>query len=261
MPVKAADPAAVSLDAAFAAAMDGPAKPREAPAPPEVDHSAPHGRDAGGNPVVKYGHNKDGSIRRSPAGRKPKDEQARTTAAQPAVELTARPGLPPRDFSAALMDAGETLWFGGSVVARVGPQIPLVGRFVPGRKLSATMAVLDAERPRLAAALNLAAQHDARARKLAVKLADGEVQWALTCLFMLAPFTGAVAAVWQGDTALSERQLPSLDELGTRNEAALDAALSRITMQMETAQAQQAAAVQGEMEAAMAAQNGQAGNG
>lgn len=255
-PVKEADPAAKSLDEAFAAAMAGPAKPREVAAPPEMDRDAPHGREDDGTPKAPYGFNKDGSIRRSAAGRKPKNERARTMAPETAGEPAQPPGggsaalLQPRDFSAALMDFGETAWFGGSVLAKIGPQVPVLGRFVPGRKLAATMAVFDSERPRLAAALNLAAQHDARARKLASKLADGDAGWALTCMFMAAPFAGAVAAVWMGDTALRERNLPGLDDLVSANEAAMDRMLAKISAQMELAQQQ---ALEAEMAAAAGA--------
>lgn len=271
MPVKEADPAAKSLDEAFAAAMAGPAKPREVAAPPEVDREAPHGREDDGTPKAPYGWTKGGKDgpprpKLSTAGRKPtRDEQARTVAVQPAGEPAAPGGKPgkalePRDFSAGLMDAGESLWFGASIAAKVGPQIPILGRFIPGRKLAATAAVFDAERPRLAAALNLAAQHDARARKLASKLADGDAGWALSVMFMVAPFTGAVAAIWQGDKALAERELPSLAELAKRNEAAMDRMLAKITATMELAQQAQAEEMQRQMLAAMeaqATQNGQ----
>jgi hypothetical protein len=266
MPVKDADPGAQEMDSAFAEAMAGPAKPRGPEAPPAVDHEAPLGRDEHGEPLAPYGFKQDGSVRRSPAGRRPRDPDsaARTGPASPDKGST--PGdtprnsqdkLTPKDFCAGLMDAGESLWFGGSVVARVGPQIPLVGKFIPGRKLSATMAVFDSERPRLAAALNEAAQHDARARKLAEKLASGDAGWALTCMFMVAPFTGAVAAIWQGDEALKERELPSLSEMATQNEAAMDQMLARISQQMKLAQELAATQAQQAMEAAQASQNGQ----
>lgn len=246
MPVKEADPNAQQLDGAFADAMNAPAKPKEAPAPPPIDPEAPHGRDADGQPLAPFGLTVDGRPRKTAAGRKAKKDQARTTDAQPAAPED-KPGaeLPARDYSAALMDTGETIWFGGSVLAKVGPQIPVLGRFIPGRKLAATMAVFDSERPRLAAALNLAAEHDARARRLAERLADNEAGWALSCMFMVAPFAGAVAAVWQGDKALAERELPALDVLAKANEDALDRALAKITAQMEMAQlaaTQQAAA-------------------
>jgi hypothetical protein len=155
------------------------------------------------------------------------------------------------------MEASEAIWFGGSMIAKVGPQIPLLGRFVPARKLGATCAVFDSERPRLCAALNLAAQHDQRARNLAVKLAAGEVSWALTCMFMVAPFTGAVAAVWQTTAehdVLAERELPGMDQLVKTNEDALDAMLAKISGQMEAAQL----AMQAAQAEAIASQNGQA---
>lgn len=238
MPVKAADPGAQEMDAAFAEAMAGPAKPRGPEAPPPVDHDAPHGRDEKGEPLAPFGLNQDGTVRKSKAGRRAKDPDnaARTGPPSTPGDTPDNSQLSPKDFSAGLMDAGESLWFAGSVVARVGPQVPLVGRFIPGKKLSATMAVFDSERPRLAAALNEAAQHDARARKLAEKLAAGDAGWALTCMFMVAPFTGAVAAIWQGDDALRERELPSLDEMAKRNETAMDQMLEKISQQMKLAQ-------------------------
>lgn len=274
MPVKAADPDAQTLTDAFADAMGAPARPKDPPPQGEIDPEAPHGRDGDGKPLAPFGLTAEGRPRRSNAGRKRKDPDDAPRTVKPDAGGGQAPdgaeghALEPRDFSAPLMDAGESLWFGGSVLARVGPQVPLVGRFVPGKKLAATMAVFDSERPRLAAALNEAAQHDKRARRLAEKLATGDVGWALTCMFMVAPFTGAVAAIWQGDDALKERELPTLAELATTNEKAMDAMLARISQQMElaqqlAAQQQQAAmvgdlgAVQEQLAAAAAAQNGQ----
>lgn len=260
MPVKEADPDAAQLDTAFAEAMGAPAPPKQPPAPPEIDPAAPHGRGEDGEPLAPFGLTKEGVPRRSAAGRKVKDPDnaARTGPAQPSTpgDTPDNSQLEPKDFSAPLMDAGESLWFGGSVVATVGPKIPLIGRWVPGQKLSATMAVFDSERPRLAAALNEAAQHDARARKLAEKLSSGDVGWALTCMFMVAPFTGAVAAIWQGDDALAQRELPTLETLAKHNQAKMDEMLEKISQQMKLAQElatqQQEAAMQ-----AAAAQNGQ----
>jgi len=253
-PVKAADPAAAELTAAFGEAMTGgPARPRGPDAPPAIDHEAPHGREADGSPAAPYGLNKDGSVRKSAAGRKARDPDSAARTSDAASNPQAG-GLPPRDFAAPLMDAGETLWFGGSVLAKVGPQIPLIGRWVPGQKLAATMAVFDSERPRLAAALNEAAQHDARARKLAEKLAMGDAGWALTCMFMVAPFTGAVAAIWQGDEALAEREMPLLAELADANDTAMDKMLAKISQQMELAQQLAAEKAQRATDAAMNAQ-------
>ena len=263
MPVKEADPDAAQLDTAFAEAMGAPARPKEPAAPPEIDPAAPHGRDEHGAPLAPFGLTREGVPRRSAAGRKPKDPDsaARTGPAQPSAPGdtpdNSQGQLEPKDFSAPLMDAGESMWFGGSVIATVGPKIPLVGRFIPGQKLSATMAVFDSERPRLAAALNEAAQHDARARKLAEKLASGDVGWALTCMFMVAPFTGAVAAIWQGEDALKQRELPPLAELAKHNETKMDEMLEKISQQMQLAQELAAEKQQAELQAALAAQNGQ----
>jgi hypothetical protein len=254
--VETADPRAQALDEAFAGAMGAAPKPKEPSAPPEVDPEAPHGRDEAGVPLEPFGRTRDGKIRLSAAGRKPKnpDDKARL-----AKDGPGEPGggtqlvLEPHDFSAPLMDAAETFWFGGSVLAKLGPQIPVVGRLLPGRKLAATMAVFDAERPRLAAALNLAAQHDTRARRLAERLATGDAGWALTCMFMVAPFTGTVAAIWQTTDqhdVLAERDLPGLDDLAKANEAALDRMFAKIADQMGAAQAQAEA---GQLAAAAAA--------
>lgn len=261
MPVKAADPDAAQLDTAFAEAMGAPARPKEPAGPPEIDPAAPHGRGDDGEPLAPFGLTKEGVPRRSAAGRKPKDPDsaARTGPAQPSTpnDTPDNSQLEPKDFSAPLMDAGESMWFGGSVIASVGPKIPLVGRFIPGQKLSATMAVFDSERPRLAAALNEAAQHDARARKLAEKLASGDVGWALTCMFMVAPFTGAVAAIWQGDDALAQRELPPLATLAKHNETKMDEMLEKISQQMKLAQELATQKQEAELQAALAASNGQ----
>src|SRR5215469_5558138 len=115
MPVKEADPNAKSLDDAFRTAMGAPAKPKEPPAPPLVDKEAPHGRDDDGNPLAPYGLNKDGSVRKSAAGRPAKDDQARTAPAEPdpkdagkskdAVQL-AEPG----QYFKPLSETADGLW-------------------------------------------------------------------------------------------------------------------------------------------------------
>jgi hypothetical protein len=267
MGVKEADPKAKPLDDAFAQAMAAPGKPKEAPPPPEVDREAPHGRDGDGKPLAPYGYTRDGKVRKSAAGRPAKDDKPRTTAEPAGAPADSKPGaagLEPHDFSAGLMDTGETVWFAGSIAAKIGPQLPVLGRFIPGPKLAATMAVFDAERPRLAAALNLAAQHDARARRLAAKLADGEAGWALSCMFMVAPFTSAVAAIWQTTdqhNVLAERELPPMAELAKRNEEALDKALARITAQMQQAQLTAEQAQLAELHGDDAALNGQVAAG
>jgi hypothetical protein len=268
MPVKDADPRAEELDAGFAAAMTGPAKPREPAPPPPVDPEAPHGRGEDGKPLAPFGYTKEGHVRKSAGGRKAKeakDDQARITDDQPPAAAAATAPLTgtvaePRDYSAPLMDAAEAAWFGGSVLAKVGPKLPVVGRLIPGQKLAATMAVFDSERPRLAAALNLAAQHDAKARRLAERLSSSDATWSLTCMFMVAPFAITTAAVWQGEQALADRELPALEVMVKANEAAMDRMFAKISQQIEAAQAQ-AAEQAAEQMAAAAAQNGQGGDG
>jgi hypothetical protein len=238
-----------------ALAQDAQVTAPELPPPPRrnvaSDPDAPHGVDGDGTPLAPFGVNKKTgrpNLRPPGPGRPGKDKsgEPRTREATPADAVPAKGnggkpkgGLEPADYAGPLMEASEAIWFGGSMVAKVGPQVPVLGKLLPGRKLAATMAVFDSERPRLVMALNLAAQHDQRARNLAVKLAAGEVGWALTCMFMVAPFTGAVAAVWQTTDehdVLAERELPGLDELAGKNEAALDAMLARIAGQMQAAQ-------------------------
>jgi hypothetical protein len=269
-------PAVTEDQAAFqqALAADAQVSVPEVAGPPRRDKpsdpDAPHGRDAGGKPLAPHGLNrKTGRPNLKPGGpgRPAKgDESAKSrtreaTAADvpPAKGGAKKAELEPQDYAGPLMEASEAIWFGGSMIAKIGPQVPLLGRFVPGRKLGATCAIFDSERPRLCAALNLAARHDQRARNLAAKLAAGEVSWALTCMFMVAPFTGAVAAVWQTSdehNVLAERELPDMAVLVKRNDDALDAMLARISGQMEAAQL---AMAQAQAEA-MASQNGQGGH-
>ncbi len=269
MPVKDADPQAKTLDEAFGSAMTGPAKPREPASPPAIDPDAPHGRDpATGEPKAPYGLTRDGKPRRSNAGRRPAGEQPRVISPDKAAAAAAddTPGAPlegkpleARDYSAALMESSETIWFGASMLAKFGPRVPLVGRFVPGEKIAATAVVFNVERPRLAAALNLAAQHDARARRLAERLSGEDVSWMLSCMFMTVPFVSVVGAVWGGDPALTERELPPLRELAARNDQALEQQMARIKAQMERAQALAAAEQQQADPAAAAAAAGGAG--
>lgn len=261
MPVKDADPRAAELDEAFARAMEAPSRPREAATPPEVDREAPHGRDADGQPLAPFGLTKDGRPKLSAGGRKPKDEQARVVSPQTAAAEAGAdtpPPNPPADLLPGLMDATEGIWLGGTIVADVGPRLPLIGKLlfsekmISGRKLSATMAAFDQQRPALASALNEAAQHDARARRLALRLAAGDVSWVLTVMTLTLPFASAVGAIWQGDKALAEQGLPGLDELARRNEQAMERFMQRIAAQAlaaQQAQAEQLAELNGQVTA------------
>lgn len=248
MATETADPRAQAIAAIrekMAEATGAAPKPKEPPPPPEVDRDAPHGRDPEtGEALAPYGRNKDGRPALSKAGRKAKDPDDKARLAkdggQPGGDGGGAKQLEPKDYAGPLMEAGETLWFAGSMAAKLAPQIPVIGKLVPGPQLAATMAVFDAERPRLAAALDLAAQHDERARALAERLSGGGGAWTLTCMLMVLPFAATVAAIWQTSDkhdVLKERGLPGLDDLVAANNAALDRAVAKISDRMTAAQA------------------------
>lgn len=240
MPVKEADPEATSLDAAFADAMGAPPRPREPSAPPELDPDAPHGRGDDGEPLAPYGLTRDGRPRKSPAGRKPKDDQARTAApAEVAAKAAAAaPALPGHDYTPALTEFADALWLVATGTAMVGPKLPLLGRLIPGDKIAAQAFVIRNERLRLATGLNIAAQHNTRARALAEKIEAGNITWVLMCGYMAMPFFAMSVAVWQGDSGLTARELPSLAQLAASNQAAVDQFMAQVEEQMQAAHAE-----------------------
>lgn len=217
MPVKDADPAASELDAAFAEAMGAPARPREPDAPPERDPDAPHGRGDDGQPLAPYGWTKETKNRPSrpaltPAGRKSKDDQARTGPADPgpAKEGTI---VSPRDYSRSLGETADGAW----VVLTFGSQlplekIPLIGAVPVGKdrrlrdvlagagdRLAAQAALLHEAKPSLVAAMNLASQNSAAARRLCERLETGDVTWVMMCGALAAPFLMASRELWGGN--------------------------------------------------------------
>lgn len=203
MPVSAAHPDAVKLDEAFAAAMSTPGAPREPGPPPEVDAGAPFGRDEDGAPLAPFGLRKDGKPKLSSAGRKPTEEQARVGMAPAKADAKDGTGkaaaatAAPRRYAPAIAETLEVFWLGGTVVGQVGPEIPVVGRFLPdGDRLQAQSALLLTYKDNLAGALDICAQHNESARKLAEKLSSGAGGWALNAAFMLLPFVGASLKVW-----------------------------------------------------------------
>jgi hypothetical protein len=244
-PVKAADPDAQALDDAFAQAMDAPARPNEPGAPPPVDPDAPHGRDEAGEPLAPFGHNKDGSVRKSNAGRRAsKDDQPRIkpdTPEPPAGQLVPAAG---KDYTKDLSEFGDAVWFAGSALGKGGSAIPLIGRYLPERKIAAQAAIFKAYKPSLVAAVNMAAQHNARAARFAASIESGELTWTVMCGFFVMPFMTASAAIWKdSDTyhALADAGLPDLDTLAKRNDDNLDQFLEQINQQMEAAAADAAA--------------------
>lgn len=247
MAVKAADPAAKSLDAAFADAMGAAPKPHEPPPPPEIDRDAPHGRDENGEPLAPHGLNKDGSVRKSPAGRKPKDEdrpRVDDTPAPPAV--TTPPEGAGKDYTGDLTAFAESAWFGVSAVGKGGAAVPIVGKYIKPRErqLAAQAGVFRQLSPKLVAAVNLAAQHNARARRFAESVAEGDVTWMLTCAFLVMPFATMSAAVWRGDEAVARlAEGLTIETMAKTNDANFDAYLEQLAEALEIAAEAQAAAM------------------
>lgn len=250
--VREASPDAVSLDEAFKAAMEGPAKPREADAPPEVDHDAPHGREDDGTPKAPFGLTKDGKPRKGPQGRPAKADQPRTA---PAAGLPAKPGSGPAGakpgaaYAEGLDSFCDGVWMGGSIVAIAGPRLPLAGKYIPGDKIAAASGVIHSYKPRLVAALCLAADHSNRARRLAEKIDQGDATWAIVAGMLVMPCIQELSLVLSGDKALAEAGLPELAEQAEANRAKIGEYMQQAREQME-AQAAQLAAARAQQEAA-----------
>lgn len=249
MAVKEADPAAKSLDEAFAEAMGAPARPKEPPPPKDDDPDAPHGRGEDGQPLAPFGLTRDGKVRKSAAGRPPKEDQARTGPAstdgsgkdQAAVVLAA-----PGQYLQPLSDTAESVWFGMSALAKVGPGLPLIGARLPAVRIQAQAAVWYATKDRAVAAVSLAAEHNASAARFAAKLEGGDITWMITCLSLVAPIVSLSGMVWSkdADAQLAAVEQPGLAELAAKNEKAMDNAIAQMTAnaQLLAAAAEQQAA-------------------
>jgi hypothetical protein len=253
MPVKDADPQAAELDGAFRAAMDGPAKPREAAPPPEIEPDAPHGRDDQGVPLAPHGHNKDGSVRKSAAGRRSKDDQARTgTVIPPGEQPKGGRAMPePADYTGVLSELHDALWFGFTGLGMVGPRIPVVGRFLDGKKLAAEAYVWRSNKPALVKAAQIGAGHNPAIAVRCAKLADGEMTWVVMAGFCLMPFLAQSAAVFSGDEALAKMNAEaSLERLAGLNQGEMDAAMEQLKQQLAEAVAEATDIGEAEPEAA-----------
>ena len=249
MPVKDAHPDAVKLDDAFAAAMDTPGKPREPGPPPEIDREAPFGRAEDGSPIAPHGLTKDGRPKLSAAGRKPASEdKARVAAAAPQAAGDGKgkgkaPGKElehPKKYAPAIAETLETVWLGGSVIGTVGPDLPLIGKAVPGLQIQAQSAVVLTFKDNIAGALDICAQHNATARKLAEKCQSGNIGWALNAAFMMLPVITTSLQIW----GKQEREhhpetgepLPTLAEtLAEQNAKALKQYMDDLAKQAEAA--------------------------
>lgn len=252
MAIPGADPRAKDLDAAFAAAMDAPARPvAQAKAPPEVDHDAPHGRDDQGEPLAPFGLTKDGKPKRTPGGRPRKDspDAPRTGTVTPIRpdDAKASKGKPEsRDWSEELSGLADAAWFGLSAIGKVSGSVPVLGKLLPEAKIEAQAFILSECKPQLVGAVNLAAQHSAGAARFCGKLEGGDALWALSAMFMVMPVLSMSAAVWKGqgiDTAQGKLGAADMAKL---NEAKMDETLARIQAQI----AAQAEAAQANMGAA-----------
>jgi hypothetical protein len=237
-PVKDADPAALGLDEAFNAAMGAPARPKEPAAPEDVDPEAPFGREEDGTPKAPFGMTKEGKPRRSAAGRRPKEDTPRTAAAAAAPAGTGAPsGAEPKaahDYSAALSEFGDAVWFGASALGKGGSAIPIVGKFIPERKVAAQAAVFQSYKPNLVKAVNLAAQHNAKAARWAASIETGEITWVMMVGFMVMPFVTMSAAIWKGDEALARiDENLTVERLAEQNDVKLDKYLKDIGEQLD----------------------------
>lgn len=261
-PVKEADPQAAELDAAFTSAMGAPPKPREPEAPPDTDPEAPFGRDAGGAPIAPHGYTKDGHVRRSNAGRRSgsKDDQARVATAAEAAAAAAEPDRKPgaaaaaEDHSVALAEFGDTVWLGLSALGRGGSAIPVIGRWIPDRKMAAQALMFAAYKPNLVRAVNLAAQHNTKAARFAAVIATGDLTWALTCGLMVMPFLTSSAAIWKDNDktrAMAKAELPSVAELADQNDKKLDAYLAQLNADLQALTAAAAAEAMADIMAGM----------
>lgn len=253
MPVAAADPEATALDAAFAEAMGAAPKPKEPPAPPEIDPEAPHGREEDGSPKAPYGFTKEGRPKLTAGGRKRRDEdKARVTKAPVKDDAKTGTVIPPKDFSKPLTETADGIWVGMTFLGQIPlADLPLVGKIPLGkgktlgdklagaeRKLQAQAHILNANKGALVGALNLAANNSPRARRLVEKLETGDATWAIMCGAMMAPFVMQSRALWAG--TLAENEMPSVDEMARANAANFDAWSERVSaMLSEAAQAAQ----------------------
>lgn len=244
MAIPDSDPRAAELDQQFAAAFSGPARPTaEAKTPADIDPEAPFGRAEDNTPIAPYGTTKDGRIRRSAGGRPAKGsgDHPRTAppgdvAAAPQDAAGRSPKPEPRDWSDELDGLGDAVWFGLSAAATVAPNIPIIGRKIPAEKISAEAFILLETKPRIVAAVNLAAQHSARAARFCQGLEGGDTLWALTCMFMVVPVVSLGITVWKGDEAeLLADDLPSVKEMAAKNGEKMDLMLARINAQIAAA--------------------------
>lgn len=234
MPVKDADPAAQELSAAFAAGMNGTARPATEPkSPPPVDREAPFGREDDGTPKAPHGLTKEGKPRLSNAGRKPKEDAARVTDAQPEKPPAEAKKAGAPDYSEGLAGAANTAWFTLTLAAQVPwSRTPVLGRIktrggVPlterlgaaQDRIHAQAHILAQGSDSLVASLNLAAQHNGRARRMAQAICEngGDVMWMMQVVMLVKPVTDATVALWTGDFKGQDEDHPAEKWIAQQN--------------------------------------------
>ena len=156
------------------------------------------------------------------------------------------------DYTGALTETADAAWLVMSVTGRYGPEMPLIGKLIPARRLAAQAALFKAHSDGLVGAVQYAAQHNEAAARWAAKLEKGEVSWALMFGFMVMPFFVQSAALWRiaDGEQLGGAEGPTLGELAERNGEDLEQFMSLMKGQLA------AAVVEAELAARLAAANG-----
>lgn len=147
---------------------------------------------------------------KKPRGR-PKRDAQRVTNAPPKIKAE----IKPKNFSAPLSEMTDVAWLGLSMVGMLGDEITKASEKIPdaagpvknivkkiggaGLKLEAEAAVLRFNNDKLIAGLNLAAQHNKKARAFAEKVDKGGVSWVGTCALMMLPFAIQSANILAAD--------------------------------------------------------------
>jgi hypothetical protein len=251
-----ADPKARELDEAFAAAMSGPAKPRSEPVtPPEIDPEAPFGRDEQGQPIAKYGYRNDGTIRRTGAGRKSRDAPDRARVDEhPAAAVAGQAEQDDGGYTAGLVGTAQGAWLCLTAASKLPLGRLRVGRYgLPadaGPRMAAQAYLLDQSKVQLAMALNTAAQHNARARAWARKLASEDATWMLTVASLAGPFTASSIELWKsapgdGDQAQAQARAEAIGRMSAANEEIMETIKAQFELALAEAQLAAAAAVSG----------------
>ena len=147
---------------AMAAPEPGAQAAPEMPAPARVDPDAPYGRKV------------DGSPKKAPGGRPPKDDKPRVTAG-------VTPSGEPRDYTADLVGITKSLHI---VLAMIPPT-------------QAQAALLKLHTPAMVPAWNLAAQQNEQVRT-ALEWLSGPGTWPVAVAAASVPFGLASIALWRG---------------------------------------------------------------